>query len=479
MIYDTLCNIDDLLWDTPFLVMLIVCGIYLTIRSGFFSFLHFGHVLKNTFGSLFDNSQHEKAKGRISPFEAMCVAIGGTVGTGNIAGVAAAIATGGPGAVFWMWIWALVGMTIKSVEVTLACYYRLKDHEGRFFGGPTYYMERGLVKEKGYKWGWILIIGFAAGMLIQYLGGSQAYTISEALYNTFGLNQIAFVLVYSVFLIYIIWKGVPRIATIASKMVPFMSVLYLLGGLILIIVNIDVLPSVLASIFKGAFTPIAAGGGTAGYAVKTAVSKGLSRSMNSNEAGQGTSPMIHASANTEHPVRQGLWGAFEVFVDTLIVCSITALGILCTGVISTGQTSTGLTIEAFQSVFGTAGAIFIGVICFLFGLTTTAGWFTYYTSIVHHILRNHEALANKIDQVLKICYPIPNIVIVVMIVVTGSGPDMFWVITDISLVIPIFFNIISLVLMGGKYKELLKDYKARYLGIGTVDPNFKIFYEEK
>lgn len=479
MIYDFLCNIDDFLWDTPFLVMLIICGIYLTIRSEFFSFRYFGHIIKNTFGSLKADSQHETAHGRISPFAAMCVAIGGTVGTGNIAGVAAAIATGGPGAVFWMWVWAIVGMTIKSVEVTLACYYRSKDSEGRFFGGPTYYMEKGIVKEQGHKWGWVLIVGFAVGMLIQYIAGSQAYTISEALYNTFGLNQIVFVLVYSVFLIYIIWKGVPRIAEIASKMVPIMCVLYLLGGILLILANIDMLPSVIVSIFKGAFTPIAATGGTAGFAVKTAVAKGLSRSMNSNEAGQGTSPMIHASANTVHPVRQGLWGAFEVFVDTILVCTITALAILCTGVISTGQTSTGLTIAAFESVFGTGGAVFIGVICFLFGLTTTAGWFTYYTSIVHHIFRNHEKIANTIDQILKICYPIPNIVIVVMIVLTGSGPDMFWVITDISLVIPIFFNIIALVLMGGKYKELLKDYKARYLGVGKIDLDFKSFYEDK
>lgn len=479
MIYDVLCNIDDFLWDTPFLAMLIICGIYLTIRTGFFSFRHFGHILSKTFGSLKSDSEHASDKGRISPFAAMCVAIGGTVGTGNIAGVAAAIATGGPGAVFWMWVWALVGMTIKSAEVTLACYYRSKDSEGRYFGGPTYYMEKGIVKEKGQKWGWILIIGFAVGMMIQYIAGSQAYTISEALYNTFGLNQILFVLVYSAFLIYIIWKGVPRIASIASKMVPVMCVLYLLGGILLILFNIQALPGVIVSIFKGAFTPLAATAGTAGYAVKTAIAKGLSRSMNSNEAGQGTSPMIHASANTVHPVRQGLWGAFEVFVDTILVCTTTALAILCTDVLSTGETSTGLTIAAFKSGFGVGGAVFIGVICFLFGLTTTAGWFTYYTSIVHHILRNHEAVANKIDMILKICYPIPNIVIVVMIVLTGSGPDMFWVITDISLVIPIFFNIISLVVMGGKYKELLKDYKARYLGIGKVDPNFKVFYEDK
>ena len=200
--------------------------------------------------------------------------------------------------------------------------------------------------------------------------------------------------------------------------------------------------------------------------------------MNSNEAGQGTSPMIHASANTVHPVRQGLWGAFEVFVDTIVVCSLTAFAILCSGALSTGATSTGLTIAAFQTVFGTPGAVYIGIVCAFFGITTTAGWFTYYTAIVHHIFRNNLALAKKIDAVLKVCYPLPNIIIVIMIVMTGNGPDMFWVIIDITLVIPIFFNIIALVLLGGKFKELLNDYSARYLGKGTVDPNFKVFYEE-
>ena len=478
MIYDVLCNIDDFLWDTPFLAMLIICGVYLTIRSGFFGFRHFGHIMKNTFGSLTNQQENAGAAGRISPFEAMCVALGGCVGTGNLGGVAAAIATGGPGAVFWMWVWALIGMTIKTAEVTLACYYRSKDDEGQYYGGPTYYMEKGIVQEKGQKWGWLLIIGFAVGMLLQFLGGSQAYTISEALYETFGLNQIVFVLIYSVFLLYVIWKGVPRIAKFAARAVPFMCVLYLLGCLVLVIVNISVLPSVVVSIFKGAFTPIAAAGGTVGYAVKTAISKGISRSMNSNEAGQGTSPMIHASANTVHPVRQGLWGAFEVFVDTIVVCSLTAFAILCSGALSTGATSTGLTIAAFQTVFGTPGAVYIGIVCAFFGITTTAGWFTYYTAIVHHIFRNNLALAKKIDAVLKVCYPLPNIIIVIMIVMTGNGPDMFWVIIDITLVIPIFFNIIALVLLGGKFKELLNDYSARYLGKSTVDPNFKVFYEE-
>lgn len=478
-INDVLVAIDDFLWDTPFLALLIICGVVLVITSGGFIYSHFGHVVKTTFGSLFDKEERQASEGSISPFEAMCVAVGGCIGMGNMAGVAAAIASGGPGAVFWMWVWAFVGMTIKHAEVTLGCYYRSKDSQGKLYGGPTFYMEKGIVIEKGQKWGWILVIGFAVGMVLQFLGGSQAYNIAESLYETFGFDQIVFVLLYSAFLLYIIWKGVPRIAKVASRLVPFMCVLYLLGGIIMIVVNISAVPAMFASIFKCAFTSSAAAGGTVGYAVKTAISKGISRSMNSNEAGQGTSPMIHANANTIHPVRQGMWGAFEVFMDTIVVCTVTALAILSSGALSTGKTSMGLTIAAFDSVFGTAGSVFIAVICVLFGITTTAGWFVFYTTILHHVLRNNEALANKLETVLKICYPLPNIIIVLMIVLTGSGPDMFWTIVDISLVVPVFFNVIALIVLSGKYKELLKDYRARYLHEGTVDPDFKVFYEDQ
>ena len=476
-INDVLVAIDDFLWGTPFVALLIICGVVLVVRSGFFSFTHFGHTMKMTFGSLTDKRERSTGSGQISPFEAVCVAMGGCIGMGNMAGVAAAVSTGGPGAVFWMWFWALIGMTIKSAEVTLGCYYRSKDSEGQYYGGPTYSMEKGIVLEGGHGWGNILIVGFAIGMVLQFLGGSQAYNIGESLYETFGMDQMVFVLLYSAFLLYIIWKGVPRIAKFASTLVPFMCVLYLIGGIAMIIMNASAVPGVFASIFKNAFTSSAAVGGTAGYAVKTAISTGIARSMNSNEAGQGTSPMIHAKANTVHPIRQGLWGQFEVFMDTIVVCSITAISILVSGALETGKTSMGLTIAAFEMSFGRPGEIFIAFLCVLFGITTTAGWFMFYTTILHHVLKNNVQLANKIEKVLKICYPIPNIVIVAMIVMTGSGPDMFWTIVDISLVVPVFFNVIALLALSGKYKALLKDYRARYLNEGEVDPDFKVFYD--
>jgi len=257
-----------------------------------------------------------------------------------------------------------------------------------------------------------------------------------------------------------------------------MCVAYLLGGLVLIVLNYHNIPNVFAEIFKGAFTGTAAVGGFVGAGVAEAIKRGVSRSMNSNEAGQGTSPMIHAAADTVHPVRQGLWGSFEVFVDTIIVCTITALSILCTGVWDSGLTSTGLTIAAFESGFGQAGVIFVGIISILFGITTTAGWFAFFVTIINHGVKDVK-LKNKLVTLFKFLYPIPNIVIVTMIVLTGNGPELFWILIDISLVFPILFNVIALIMLSGKFKEILDDYKARYLGIGTVDPDFKIFYDEK
>lgn len=478
MLYQVAEAIDDFLWGTPFLLVLVIAGVVLTLRTGFFGFRYFGHIMKNTFGRITSKEANTKNDGSISPFEAMCVAIGGCVGTGNMGGVAAAIAAGGPGAVFWMWVWAFFGMTIKMSEVTLACHYRKKDEKGHYFGGPTYYMARGIGEEKGNKLGPILACLFGIVFVLQFLSGSQAYTISEALYNSFGISQIGFTLVYSAFLFYIIWKGVPRIAKTAGRLVPFMCVLYLAGGLGLIIINISNLPNAIAMIFKGAFTGTAAMGGFVGATVSAAIRKGVSRSMNSNEAGQGTSPMIHAEANTVHPVRQGLWGTFEVFIDTIVVCSITAFAILCTGVWNSGLTSTGLTISAFEQGFGQAGVIFVGIVSILFGLTTTAGWFAYFESILNHGLGHNPALKNKMVTLFKFLYPLPNIAIVTAIVLTGNGPELFWMIIDISLVFPVFFNVIALLLLSGKVQALVKDYKARFLGVGQVDPSFKVFYDD-
>lgn len=478
MIATVLNGLNDFLWGTPFLLFVLCVGLYFTLRSGFFQIVHIGHWMKLTLGSMMSKEANQKQAGKVSPFEALCIALGGCVGTGNIGGVATAIATGGPGAVFWLWVWAFFGMMVKMVETTLGCHYRTKTDNGEYFGGSHYYMERGIGKQMGLKFGFGLAIAFGIGFVAQFLGGSQAYTIAEVLNQSFGLDMIVVTLIYSAILFYIIWKGTPRVAAFATKAVPFMCVLFILGGLGLIIANIDQVPNMFAMIFQDAFTGTAAFGGFAGATVAQAMRDGIARSMNSNEAGQGSSPLIHGSAETVHPVRQGLWGCFEVFMDTIVVCSITALAVLVTGQWSSGETGATVTILAYRSVYGEAGSIFIGLVCALFGLTTTAGWFTYYVNVISYLLREKPVLRDKVVKAFKFVFPIPNIIIVTMIVVTGNGPDLFWTIVNLTLVAPVFLNLLGMFILRKKFWELLKDYKARYLGIGKVDPNFYVFYED-
>ena len=478
MLGTLLSNLDSFLWGAPFTLFVIGVGLYFLVRSGFFPITHFGHMMHHTLGSLTSKESHDNKQGLTSPFEAVCIAIGGSVGCGCIGGIATAVAVGGPGAVFWMWVFGLVAMMVKMVEIALGCHYRSKNEKGEYFGGATYYMEKGIGREQGHKFGFFLAWLFGIGFVAQFLGGSQAYTISEVLNTSFHFNMIAVTLIYSVFVFYIVYKGTPRIAAFASKIVPFMCVAFLIGGIVLMVVNYQNLPGVFYSIFHDAFHGSAALGGFGGATMVVAMRNGVARGLNSNEAGQGSSPQAHGTSNTVHPVRQGLWGSFEVFVDTFIVCTITALSILVTGVLKTGQTGATLTITAFQSSFGKFGPVFIGVMCVLFGVTTTTGWYTYYVSIINHGLRKKPILRDKVIKVFKFLFPIPNIVIVTSIVLTGNGPDLFWTIVDLTLVIPVFANLLGLIGLRGKFWALLKDYKARYMGKGKVDPNFNLFYED-
>lgn len=473
--------LDDKLWSGPFIAFVLIVGIYFFLGSGIFTLRHFGHIMKNTFGQVLNKTGTEttRKEGQVSPFEAACIAIGGCVGSGNIAGIATAIATGGPGAVFWLEVWAFFGMMVKCVEVSLSCHYRGKNEKGEFYGGTTYMMEKGFGRQMGHMKGAIVVaVIFAIGFICQFLGGSQAYSISEVLNRSFGVDMMLVTVLYSVVLYYVIWKGTPRIAKVATRLVPFMCVVYLIGGVILIIANIGNVPSMVMAIFHDAFTGSAAAGGFAGAAVSQTISKGLARSINSNEAGQGSSPLIHGSANTIHPVREGLWGAFEVFADTIVVCTITAIAVLCTGEWQSGTTGATLTIEAFSSVFGRGGEIYIGIMMALFGITTTAGWFTYYIAVIQWLFRKKPVLRDRLCYLFKFIFPIPNLIIVWSVTKGGYSADLFWAIVDVSLLIPVFSNLIAIVLLRKKFWELLKDYKARYMGIGKVDPNFHVFYED-
>lgn len=466
------------LWGLPLIITILGTGIYFTLSTGFFQFAKFPYIMKETFGKLLKKHEGEGDVGLLSPFEAISVAIGGSVGVGNIGGVATAIAVGGPGALFWMWIAALLGMVIKMAEVTLAVYYRSKDENGVPFGGPTYYMEKGLGNEKKFKaWG-ILAFIFGAGIFSTFFITLQNYTVSEAIGNTFNIPLLYVSIFYILCVYLIISGGIPSLGKIAGKMVPFMCLFYILAGLFVIFKNITAIPMAFGQIFGGAFTGTAAVGGFAGAAMAKALQMGMARAVYSNEAGWGTSPMIHSTARTDHPVRQGLWGVFEVFVDTIIVCSITALVIILTGAWESGATGATLTLSAFEMEIGKVGRYIVAVSVFLFGLTTTTGWYAYYEILLRHLFKKRINLKDKILLVYKWVYPVPGIIMVLLAVYGELPGDILWLFADFTSAIPTFVNVLVILILSPTFIKLVKDYNARILGIGIVDKNFKVFYED-
>jgi len=467
------------IWGVPLLVAILGIGFYLTFASGFFQFVKFGHIMKETFGKLVVRHKGEEgAAGILSPFEAVSSAIGGSVGVGNIAGVATAIAVGGPGAVMWMWVAALVGMLIKMCEVSLAVYYREKDEKGNPYGGPTYYMQNGMGKERNMGWWKILAVLFGLGIFTSLFLTMQNYSVSEAVANTFSIPLLAVGIVYTILVYVITAGGIPSLGKWAGRLVPFMTLFYVLVGLFIILKNAGQIPHALALIFGGGVSGTAAVGGFAGAAAGKAIQMGIARAVYSNEAGWGTSPMIHSTARTDHPIRQGMWGAFEVFVDTLIVCTITALVIVTTGEWQSGVAGATLTLNAFQSEIGVVGRVVISISIFLFGLTTTTGWYAYYEILLRHLFGKDSKTKESILTFYKWFYPIPGLAMTAYAVYGGQTPATLWLFADLTTGIPTFLNIIALIILSPVFIRLLKDYKARYLGIGTVDPNFKVFYED-
>lgn len=470
--------LDGLLWGTPFIVFVVAVGIYFTVGSKFFAFRHFGHIFKNTVLKATDKEANATASGQTSPYTAFCVALGGAVGTANISGVATAIATGGPGAIFWMWLWAFVGMMVKIVETSIGLYYRVKDENGEYNGAVMHYMERGIAGEMGLKFGIPLAFLFAVSLFVQFIQGSGAYTIAETMEATFGINIMVVGIVYTAFVAYLIFRGRNAIGDFATKLVPPMCMLYLLGTLIIILVNFKAVPGAFAEIIGNAFTGRAATGGFVGASVAVAMRKGIARSVYSNEAGMGTSPLIHGQADTIHPVRQGLWGAMEVFCDTIVVATCTALAIIVTGVWTSGDSGAALAVSAFSTLFGKAGNYFIGIMTVLFGLTTTTTWYLYYQSTLEYLFRKAPKAKRAVCKAFQFIFPATMIGVVSFIYFTGSGPETFWTLISVLTAPSTFFNCFGLLVIRKKFWTLLKDYNARYLGIGEVDPNFYVFAED-
>ena len=487
---DFLNWLNGVLWGLPLIVLMVVTGLYFTIRSGCFQFRYFGRIWRHTAGTLFHKNHGPEAReGMISPFQAIMTAVGGTVGFGNIAGVATAVAAGGPGAVFWMWMTAALGMILKQVEVTLGLYYRRRKDNGDTYGGPTYYMEQGLGEK--HHWGKLWLIPgviFATGIFSTFFVTSSTLTASQVVSGALNLGDmhlggltiegIVIVGVFITILTYIITSGGTKgVANTFAKLVPIMSVVYILMGIVMILVNITRVPAAIGSIFVNAFTGTAAIGGFAGCAVSQMVRVGMARAVYSNEAGWGTSPMIHSSAKTVHPVEQGLWGSFEVFFDTFIICTITALAVILSGAWTDGTNGGTLALTAFGQGFGTIGKYLLAIVMVIFTVTTSGGWFTYYLAILEHLGHSDSAWKKVLMKVFYALRALPGLLWTIYLVRTNNQ-GFIWTVVDITSAIPTFINVAVILILSGDYFRLLRDYKARYMNIGSMDENAVLFYED-
>ncbi len=445
--FDGLNWLAGQLWGLPMMVLLLGTGIYFTLRTKFFQFRKLGYILKNTFGKIFEKD-HSGLDGVMTPFQAVSTALAGTVGTGNIAGVAAAISVGGPGAIFWMWVIALLGMMTKMVEVTLAVHYREVNEDGSTYGGPMYYIEKGL----GKNWKWLANI-FAFTVVIAGLTTAallQPHTVGEALKTTFSVPPIVTAIVLAILTGIAIIGGFQRIGKLSEKLVPFMALFYVIAGMIIILVNISEVPAAFATIFKYAFSPAPVKGGFIGATIAITIQKGMSRGMFSNEAGMGSAPMVHATAKTDNAVKQGLWGSFEVFVDTIIICTITAIVILVTGVWTSGASGIELTIQAFNSsVFGSFGGLIVTLGTILFAFSTMVGWYiNYQTGCVY-------LLGEKSIKIMKWVYLLPGIIF------AGQKVNSIWLFADLSSGLMGIPNLIALVMLSGVFVKLFKEFMEK------------------
>lgn len=451
-------TLNGIVWGLPATVLIFGVGLYISIRTGFLQFTKFGTVWKNTIGKIFHRTT-EAGHGAVTPFQAVCTALAATVGTGNIAGVAGAIAIGGPGAVFWMWISALLGMVTKYSEVTLAVHYRQKNKHGDWVGGPMYYIENGL----GKKWKFLGILFAIFGVFAVFGTGNatQVNTIVASIDTaliSFGVMEagstatlnLILGIVITVLVGMILLGGIKRIGHVAERLVPIMALLYVVLGLGIIIVHIDNLPTAFSSIVKGAFNPSAVTGGVVGAAF-VAVQKGVARGIFSNEAGLGTASIAHAGAEVNDPVQQGLFGVFEVFVDTIIICTFTALVILCSGVPITYGAAAGaeLTISGFTSTYGNWITVFTAVAMCCFAFTTILGWGLYGARCSEYLFG---------EKVIK-----PFMVIYSLVAIIGATVklDLLWSIAETFNGMMAIPNLIAVALLSPVVIRLTKEYFTR------------------
>jgi AGCS family alanine or glycine:cation symporter len=426
--------LNGIVWGPPFMILLAGTGLYLTIRLGFFQFTHLRYAWRNSFGQFFSRKKSEEEEGSITSFQAVSSAMAATIGTGNIAGVATAIALGGPGAIFWMWVIALVGMATKMAEATLGLKYREVNEHGHVSGGVFYYIEKGL----GKNWKWLgMVYALFAGIAAFGLGNMvQSNTLAHALETGFNVptwvtGVVAMVLVGAVTL-----GGITRIAATAEKVVPAMALIYVAGSLVILALNASAVPEAFGMIFKYAFSPAPAMGGFAGAGVAMAIQMGVARGIFSNEAGLGASSIVHAQAQNK-PFAQGFWGIWEVFIDTLIVCTMTALVILTTGAIETGNNGAELTATAFSTGLPGPGQYLVLIAIVFFAYTTMITW-NFYGE------KSWEYLFGE-----RIVLPYRLMFLGFVVVGAVGGLELIWSIADTFNGLMAAPNLIALILLAG------------------------------
>lgn len=447
--------VNNFIWGVPAMACIIGVGLWLSIRTGFLQIRKFPYAIKTTLGRMF--RKKDASDGTITPFQAVCTALAGTVGTGNIAGVAGAIAIGGPGAAFWMWCSALLGMCTKYAEVTLAVHFREKGSNGEWLGGPMYYIKNGLSR----RWQWLAVLYALFGVLTVFGTGNatQVNTITAAIDTAlleFGLVNTGFLptlnlvigILVAMLVAMVLLGGIQRIGKVSEKLVPLMAVLYLLMSLGVVVLNLPQLPQVLVSIVAGAFNPRAFTGGVVG-SVFLSMQKGVSRGIFSNEAGLGTGSIAHACADTKKPVSQGMFGIFEVFADTIVICTLTALVILCSGTPVQYGAPAGaeLTISGFTAAYGGWASLFTAVALCCFAFSTILGWGLYGSRFVAFLFHS--------DKVVR-----PFLVVYSFVAILGATMDLglLWSIAETFNGLMSIPNLIALLLLSGTVVRLTKEH---------------------
>ncbi len=473
--------LNGIVWGWPALILLAFVGVLTTCITKCFQISHFGHWMKNTIGAIFKDSKvtSHTSDRSISQFQSLCTALAATVGTGNIVGVAGAILVGGPGAVFWMWLIAFFGMMTNYSENVLGIYYRRKNEQGEWCGGAMYYLRDGLGAKKGCKQiGAILAAAFSVFCFLASFGignMTQVNSISGNMEAVFGVPTWVSGIVLLILCGLVIVGGLKRIATVTEKIVPFMVLVYMVGTIAILVMNIKMVPAVFTAIFEGAFALKAAGGGIVGYGMKLAIEQGMKRGVFSNEAGLGSSVMVHSNSNVKEPVRQGMWGIFEVFADTMIVCTLTAFVVLSSGLVDleTGVavaeysgvalTKANVVSTVFTMYFGKLGGAFVAIAIMLFAYSTVLGWSHYGSKACEYLF------GTKSTMVYRVIFVIATFGGAVM------GENLAWDIADTLNGMMMLPNLIGVIVLSPIVYRITKNYVNRKIKNEAVEPMLSNF----